>query len=118
MVMPRKTGIKMLNGTGKLVALDTQQNARYQESKRGWNTIDPMSLFQKFLLFDELEHLVALVRDAADDDRQMGILLIAGSDCIIMLLLICLQNYAIKKKKAWLNRSKPRLFVSFMPIKT
>ena len=35
-----------------------------------------------------------------------------------MLLLICLQKYAIKKKKAWLNRSKPRLFVSFMSIKT
>ena len=33
-----------------------------------------------------------------------------------MLLLICLQNYAIKKEKAWLNCSKPRLFVSIMYI--
>ena len=34
-----------------------------------------------------------------------------------MLLLICLQSYAIKRKKTWLNRSKPCLFVSIMCVK-
>lgn len=33
--MPRKTGIKIFNGKGKLVALDTYQNARYKKAKGG-----------------------------------------------------------------------------------